>query len=148
MPHRGASVSRPDNMYWSIFGALLGCGRRLSLPSLLARLFPSGAQSPALSLAPAARPRPCDCRFLFGRGSGGIAALPLPHNAITARPLQSRRAPDLSSVERRGCAASRSIRSRVNKKKVRTAGAAKYGRSKKISSALGVHNLRRYASLP
>lgn len=56
-----------------VVGALLGCGRRSTL---------RGGYSPsAATLSPfcAARPRPCDCRFLFGRGSAGSLRSPAKH---------------------------------------------------------------------
>ena len=98
-------------------------------PPCLRAFSPAARNLPRFPHAPAARAWPSDCRFLFGRGSGrslrsrpiALRRLPSQRGSCSLRSHSprhaSRRAHNLSSVECRGCAASRSIRSRVNKKK-------------------------------
>lgn len=84
-------------------------------PPCLRAFSPAARNLPRFSPAPAARPRPSDCRFLFGRGSGrslrsrpiALRRLPSQRGSCSLRSHSprhaSRRAPNLSSVERRGC---------------------------------------------
>lgn len=139
-----------QNMICRVVGALLGYGRRLSLPSLLAPSAPlPRLQYPALWLH-YRRPSSSVCanalpfvalsrfrRFLFGRGAGRsplsallIAAAPSPRGSCSLRSHSHRHAAaervTFPTVERRVCLCSKAarlhwcLRSRVIKKKVRT----------------------------